>query len=130
MQPLPAEAKRVYKVEEIAAILRVSPETIYRKIESAELSALDLTTDDQKQYRVARSALIAWLGEQRFYELFTPSDASGVVCTLLNSLSESEKTELFDRAIAWARERRAERPLMGRTATAEEIRARFSAKWQ
>ena len=56
----------VYTPEEVAKTLRISEETVRREIRANHLGAQRIG----KQYRIAPSDLVAYLGEARFIEWF------------------------------------------------------------
>jgi excisionase family DNA binding protein len=83
-----------YTPEEIALRLRVSEETVRREIRAKHLGALQVG----KQYRVAPSDLIAYLGKQRYEEWFGPrEDLKAVIGS--GGLPEDEAQELAVRAV-------------------------------
>jgi excisionase family DNA binding protein len=83
-----------YTPEEVALRLRVSEETVRREIRAKHLSALQVG----KQYRIAPSDLIAYLGKRRYEEWFGPrEDLRAVIGS--GGLEEAEAHELAARAV-------------------------------
>ena len=64
------ETHAVYTPQEIASVLRVSAETIRRKIALGELGALEVGGRERKQYRILAQDLVTWLGADRARALF------------------------------------------------------------
>lgn len=52
-------------VDEVAKELRVNPRKIYQLIQSGELIAANIGTEDRKIFRIARSDLNAFLQSRR-----------------------------------------------------------------
>ncbi len=87
-----------YTPEEVARRLRVSEETVRREIRSQRLGALQVG----KQYRIAASDLIAYLGAQRFEEWFgTRSDLRAAIGS--GDLPEEEAHALAWKAVSEVR---------------------------
>ena len=83
-----------YTPEEVALRLRVSEETVRREIRAKHLGALQVG----KQYRIAPSDLIAYLGEHRYKEWFGQrEDLRAVIGS--GGLEEVEAHELAARAV-------------------------------
>ena len=88
-----------YKPEEVALRLRVSEETVRREIRLKHLGALLIG----KQYRIAPSDLIAYLGEHRYNEWFgLREDLRAAIGS--GELEEDEARELAARAVRAIRE--------------------------
>ena len=66
-----SEHQRVYTPAEVAQILRVNEETIRREIRRDQLRALQVG----RQYRITPADLMAWLGKERYVEIFRPHEA-------------------------------------------------------
>ena len=83
-----------YKPEEVALRLRVSEETVRREIRLKHLGALLVG----KQYRIAPSDLIAYLGEDRYNEWFgLREDLRAAIGS--GDLDEDEARDLATRAV-------------------------------
>ena len=65
------EHQRVYTPAEVAQILRVNEETVRREIRREQLRAVQVG----RQYRITPADLIAWLGKERYVEIFRPHEA-------------------------------------------------------
>ena len=63
-------SKSVFTPVEVAQVLRVTSETIRRKIISGELGAIEVGGEKRKQYRITFSDLSRWLGPERSAQLF------------------------------------------------------------
>ncbi len=87
-----------YKPEEVALRLRVSEETVRREIRSKHLGALLVG----KQYRIAPSDLIAYLGEDRYNEWFGLRDDLRAAIGS-GDLDEDEARDFATRAIKTVR---------------------------
>jgi excisionase family DNA binding protein len=87
----------VYTPAEVARALRVNEETVRREIRRDQLGAVQVG----RQYRITVPDLIAWLGQERYLELFRPHEA---LLTLLGSAglddeqAAAEATALVRRA--------------------------------
>lgn len=124
--PVSKPVQLVYTPAEVAAVLRVTPETIRRKIVSGELGAIEVGGKERKQYRITGHDLGEWLGIERTKELF---GIAGGVASLEKRLAEVPEDE-FEAAIEEAvRAVRASSPKpQGQflpTPTPEEIAERF-----
>lgn len=73
-----AREQYVYTPAEVARALRVNEETVRREIRREQLGAVQIG----RQYRITVPDLIAWLGQERYLELFRPHEA---LLTLLGS---------------------------------------------
>lgn len=62
--------QKVFTPVEVARILRVTPETIRRKIISGELGTIAVGGGKRKQYRVTLNHLSKWRGPERLAQLF------------------------------------------------------------
>lgn len=60
----------VFTPAEVAAVLRVTPETIRRRIMAGDLRALEVGGKERKQYRITATDLADWLGLERASQLF------------------------------------------------------------
>jgi hypothetical protein len=61
-------------------------------------------------------------------QLHIHDDIFEQISQLFADLSDSERDQLAADAVAWAKAQRPERPLSGKTVTAEDIAARFGKK--
>lgn len=118
--------RTVFTLSEVAGVLRVTSETIRRKIVSGELGAVEVGGKTRKQYRVTASDLSAWLGPERAAQLFG-------VCAGLRALEEAfaaQPEEEVEAAIA--RAVRAERAVSAvnssPTPSSAEINVRFGKR--
>ncbi len=115
----------VFTIAEVAKVLRVSDETIRRKIIAGELEAIEVSSKPRKTYRIAPYALVRWLGAEKANDLFGVQEGFEEFRSLLLKIPETERDQLMEDALAWARTHRPERQLTGRVATPEEIQKRF-----
>lgn len=60
----------VYTVGEVASRLKISTETLRRKIAAGELSAVTVNAGERKHHRITSSQLRAWLGADACAVLF------------------------------------------------------------
>lgn len=60
----------VFTPAEVARVLRVTSETVRRKIVSGELGAIEVGGKQRKQYRITLADLSGWLGPERAAQLF------------------------------------------------------------
>ena len=123
--PAAIDPRTVYTVGEVATALRVSDETVRRKINSGELKALEVSSGTRKRYRILLSELVRWLGVDVVRELFGVGQALESFRDLFSDMSEKEREALLERAVTWAKDRVPDRELTGRSATSEEIKKRF-----
>jgi excisionase family DNA binding protein len=116
---------QVFTIAEVAKVLRVSDETIRRKIIAGELEAIEVSKKPRKIYRIPPYALVRWLGAEKASTFFGVQDGFEELRDFLLDIPEAERDQLIEDALAWARARRPERQLTGRVATPEEIQKRF-----
>ena len=64
-------SEHIYTPAEVAQALRVNEETIRREIRRDQLGALQVG----RQYRITPADLVAWLGKERYLEIFRPHEA-------------------------------------------------------
>ncbi len=93
----------VYTPQEVATALRVSSETIRRKILAGELHALEVGGKARKQYRIFSSDLIEWLGQERASKLFGLDGVAQEIRTAWGGVSDAELHEGLEEAVAHAR---------------------------
>lgn len=118
-------AEKVFTVTEVARALRVSDETIRRKIGAGELNAVEISSKPRKQYRILYRDLVDWIGSDRARILFGVGEVLDQVRELLATVPEAEQEKLLKEAIAWSRERRPERKPTGKKVSSTAIAARF-----
>jgi excisionase family DNA binding protein len=116
---------QVYTIAEVAKVLRVSDETIRRKIVAGELEAIEVSSKPRKTYRIPDYALVRWLGSEKAFQLFGVRHALEELRELFLKVPETERTAILEEAITWARAQRPEPELTGRVLTKEEIAERF-----
>lgn len=95
--------QNVYTPQEVAAALRVSSETIRRKILAGELHALEVGGKTRKQYRIFSSDLIQWLGYERASKLFGLDRVIEEIRAAWSEVSDEELLEVLDEAAEHAR---------------------------
>jgi excisionase family DNA binding protein len=115
----------VYTVAEVAAGLRLSDETVRRKIQSGELHALQIGTGSRKVLRILAGDLVRWLGPQPARKVFGIGEDLDTLERAFARLEPSEREALIEQALASAKAQAPKRELTGRTASAPEIAARF-----
>ncbi len=116
--------KRLYTLSEVANALRVSKETIRRKVIQEEIAAIEVTGAPKKQYRILHSELERWLGPDAVQELFVKPTTFNLP-NLFEGMSDEEIDELVNKAKAWAREHTSAPKPEGPAPTPDEIKARF-----
>ena len=95
---------KIFTVAEVAQVLRVSPETIRRKIVAQELPALEIGHGLRKQYRIAFKDLVTWLGLETAYYLFGIDEKVNMLIHAYAQLPEVEAEALLNEALQWARQ--------------------------
>lgn len=121
----PKEPRTLYTVGEVAAALRVSSETIRRKIAQGELRAVVVTRTPRKQVRILLRDLTDWLGEEQARAVFGVGDALVALRSVFTQLPDAEQAALLEEAKVWARAHTPEREVAGRSVSAEAIAERF-----
>ena len=118
-------AQAIFTPQEVARALRVSSETIRRKIVSGELHALEVGGKERKQYRIFSQDLVQWLGQERASVLFGFSRAVNELQAAWANVSDAEFDATLEEAIQHARDTRPtpEGPLKA-ALTLEEIAER------
>lgn len=94
-----ANKSHFYTPAEVASVLRVTEETVRREIRREQLGALQVGRQD----RITAPDLIAWLGQERYVELFKPHEALPSLLgggALGEDIAASEATTLVRRARA------------------------------
>jgi excisionase family DNA binding protein len=115
---------QVFTIAEVAKVLRVSGETIRRKIVAGELEAIEVSSAPRKTYRLSYHELENWLGADEAQRLFGKSGLDELQERFLK-VSEEEFNQIINEATAWARSQQPEPKLTGRVLSFEEIRERF-----
>ncbi len=115
----------VFTVSEVAASLRLSDETVRRKIQTGELGAMQIGTGSRKALRILARDLVQWLGPESAHSVFGIGQGLDVLEEALVGLEPAAQEQLIERAKAFAKERTPERELTGRTVSPEEIAKRF-----
>lgn len=118
-------SERVFTVSEVARALRISDETVRRKIEAGKLTALEVSSKPRKTYRLLFSDLTAWLGAEQAKAIFGVGQALDEVREQLLQLPESQRLQIIEEAVAWAKAERKVPEPTGKTPSQEEIRKRF-----
>ena len=121
-----AMPRHLYTVSEVAHALRISSETVRRKIAQGELRAIEVSQTPRKQYRILSRDLSLWLGEEQARAVFGVGEALVTLRSAFAQLGENDRTVLLYEAKAWARARTPERDRVGRTVSAEAIAERFA----
>lgn len=116
--------KHLYTLSEVANVLRVSKETIRRKVVQKEIAAIEITGAPKKQYRILHSELERWLGENAVQELFVKPTTFDLP-NLFEGMSDDAINSLINEAKAWAREHTSTPIPEEKIPTAEEIKERF-----
>lgn len=115
----------MFTVAEVARALRVSDETIRRKIGMGELEAIEVSSGVRKQYRILYRDLVAWMGADKARALFGLGEGLEEFRTFFLSIPEPERSKLIEQAIGWARSQRPQPEPTGRVLTPKQIRERF-----
>lgn len=102
--------QQVFTLQEVATVLRVSSETIRRKIVSGELHALEVGGKERKQYRIFGQDLVDWLGQERAGQLFGLSVVVAELRTALEGVSDAELDHTLEEALKNSRDQRAVPP--------------------
>lgn len=120
-------SQTVFTPVEVARVLRVTSETIRRKIQSGELGAIEVGGKQRKQYRITLADLSRWLGPERSAQLF----GVGAGLTALENSLRGVDGELLEgeveKAVRAVRSQasQVDEASLSPTPTAEEIRQRF-----
>lgn len=120
----------VFTPVEVAQVLRVTSETIRRKIISGELGAVEIASGKRKQYRITLTDLSRWLGPERSAQLFGADAGLHVLGEALARVDDRYFEEELPEII---RQVRTEQPLPAAdsylpTPTPEEIQQKFGKK--
>jgi excisionase family DNA binding protein len=115
----------VFTVAEIAEGLRVSDETIRRKIQIGELPAIQFKTGNRTTFRILAVDLIRWLGVKTAQQVFGIGSGLDLLEQAFAKLKVSDREALIELAVSSAKSKAPERALTGRTLSLEEIAVRF-----
>lgn len=123
-------SQTVFTPVEVAQVLRVTSETIRRKIISGELGAIEVGGEKRKQYRITLSDLNRWLGPERSEQLF---GAAAGLHVLGEALAQADDHFFEEELPIIIQKVRAERRLPAAdsylpTPTPEEIQRKFGKK--
>lgn len=123
-------SQTVFTPVEVAQVLRVTSETIRRKIISGELGAIEVGGEKRKQYRITLSDLNRWLGPERSGQLF---GAAAGLHALGETLAQADDHFFEEELPEIIQKVRAERRLPAANAylptpTPEEIQRKFGKK--
>ncbi|WP_102125540.1 helix-turn-helix domain-containing protein [Deinococcus planocerae] len=115
----------VFTLAEVAAVLRVTPETIRRRIVAGELSAVEVGGRERKQYRITANDLARWLGSERAAQLFGIGAGLLALERAFAERGEEEVEAAIAEAVEAVRQRRSPAGEVLPPPTAAEIRKRF-----
>ena len=119
------QTEPVYTIAEIANALKISPETVRRRIVSGELHAIEIGGDPRRQYRILARDLSAWIGAEAARAVFGIGQGLDALREAFAGLHETEREALIDEAQAWAKPKTDRPTLVGRAVSLEEIKTRF-----
>jgi excisionase family DNA binding protein len=119
------QTESVYTIAEVASALKISTETVRRRIVSGELHAIEIGGDPRRQYRILARDLSAWIGVEAARAIFGIGQGLDALREAFAGLNETERLALIDEAQIWARSKTNELKLVGRAASLEEIKTRF-----
>jgi len=91
--------EQVFTVAEVARTLKISGETVRRKIAAGELEALEVSIKPRKQYRILYSDLTRWLGLERAGRLFGVGEGLKAVEAAFATLPPQQRERLLE----WSR---------------------------
>ena len=136
MLPLPSEVsvmtmlqnEPVYTIAEVASALKLSSETVRRRITSGELHAIEIGGLPRRQYRILARDLAAWIGEDAAKAVFGIGHGLDALQTAFADLEPKARAALIDEAQTWARAKTVAPAATGRTVSREEISKRFPKK--
>lgn len=115
----------IYTVSEVAQALRVSSETIRRKIDAGELHAIEITGGPRRQYRILARDLATWLGPDEARAVFGVGEGFEALQRIFAPLGDAEREALVAEAVVWARAQRPDPEVTGRVVSPDEIAAQF-----
>lgn len=122
--------KTVFTPVEVAQVLRITSETVRRKILSGELGAIEVGGEKRKQYRITLTDLNRWLGPERSAQLF---GADAGLYALGEALAKGDDHFFEEELLDIIQNVRAKQPLPAAdaylpTPSPEEIQRKFSKK--
>jgi excisionase family DNA binding protein len=122
------QTEPVYTISEVATALKLSSETVRRRISSGELHAIEIGGQPRRQYRILARDLAAWIGQDAARAVFGIGHGLDALQTAFADLEPNARTTLIDEAQSWARAQTNAPTATGRTASREEMRKRFPKK--
>jgi excisionase family DNA binding protein len=136
MLPLPLEVsvmtmlqtEPVYTISEVASALKLSSETVRRRITSGELHAIEIGGLPRRQYRILARDLAAWIGEDAAKAVFGIGHGLDALQAAFADLEPKARTALIDEGQTWARAKTDTPAATGRSVSREEISKRFPKK--
>ena len=113
--------KNFFTLTEVARALRISDETIRRRIASGELTALEVAAGSRKTYRLLFRDLVAWLGPERANAHFGLGALLDEVRAQLAHLSPDERIQVLEEALVWAQnDQDSQEPVLKRRHSTQE----------
>ncbi len=122
------QTETVYTIAEVASALKLSSETVRRRITSGELHAIEIGGQPRRQYRILARDLAAWIGQDAARAVFGIGQGLDALQEAFADLEPKARAKLIDEAQAWAREHTDVPAATGRTVSTDQIRARFAKK--
>ena len=122
------QTEPVYTISEVASALKLSSETVRRRITSGELHAIEIGGLPRRQYRILARDLAAWIGEDAAKAVFGIGHGLYALQTALADLEPNARAELINEAQTWARAKTGTPAATGRSVSREEISKRFPKK--
>jgi excisionase family DNA binding protein len=122
------QTEPVYTITEVANALKLSSETVRRRITSGELHAIEIGGLPRRQYRILARDLAAWIGEDAAKAVFGIGHGLDALQAAFADLEPKARTALIDEAQSWARGKTNTPAATGRTVSREEIGKRFPKK--
>ena len=122
------QTEPVYTISEVANALKLSSETVRRRITSGELHAIEIGGLPRRQYRILARDLAAWIGEDAAKAVFGIGHGLDALQAAFADLEPKARTALIDEALTWARAQTTAPAATGRSVSREEIGKRFPKK--
>ncbi len=122
------QTEPVYTISEVANALKLSSETVRRRITSGELHAIEIGGQPRRQYRILARDLTAWIGEDAARAVFGIGHGLNALQAAFTDLEPNARTALIDEAQTWARTQTDTPAPTGQTVSNEEIKKRFPKK--
>ena len=122
------QTEPVYTISEVANALKLSSETVRRRITSGELHAIEIGGQPRRQYRILARDLTAWIGEDAARAVFGIGHGLNALQAAFTDLEPHARTALIDEAQTWARTQTDTPAPTGQTVSNEEIKKRFPKK--